>query len=200
LVYAGTLADRSIPAAPNRTNLVKGLVAMLTGDVSAKSPVSVWISLDQKGTILSEKPWPVKKKGKECRAACEWLRLEAPLLDGTDFSQTITDFFRDRTYTNPRGKSKKKRRTTSVVVQKYRFMAEIYGEPARFPEEEISPFIQLPPSATLRGLHVSEKALTAKVQVKLVESDLLQSCAMLSLGAYRILNLARRVSAGGTAP
>ena len=172
LVWAGTIAHHTIPAAADRTNLVKGLATMLSGDAHKKAPVSVWLSLDQKGTTLSEKPWPVKKKGKERRAACEWLRLEAPMLDGTEFSQTITDFFRDRSYANPRGKIKKKRRTTSVVVQKYRFPVEIYGDPARFPEQEIGTMIQLPQSATLRGLRVSEKALTARVQVKLVEAEL----------------------------
>ena len=199
LVWVGTIANRGILAAPERTNLVKGLVAMLAADAHSKAPVSIWISLDQKGTTLCEEPWLAKKKGKERRASCEWLRLEAPMLDGTGFSQTITDFFRDRSYVNPRGKSKKKRRTTSEVVQKYRFPAEIYGDPARFPEEEVGTLINLPHSATLRGLRVSEKALTARVQVKLVEADLLQSCTMLSLGVYRILNLARRVNLRGTA-
>jgi len=193
LVYAGTMAHRSTPEGPDRTNLVKGLVTKLANDAHPRAPVSVWISLDQKGNTISEKPWPVKKKGKERRATCDWLRMETTLLDGTELSQTITDFFRDRTYTNPRGKFKKKRRITAVVVQKYGFPPEIYGDPARFPDEEIGKLIHLPPSATLRGLRLTDKTLTAKVQVK-SGSDLLQSCTMLSLGVYRIFNLARLVA------
>ena len=194
-LYVCYVYHRGTPDVLDRLKLVRGLAVMLANDAALKAPASIRMSCDQKGTMLSEAPWPNRKNGKERRASCDWLRLETTMLDGTEFSQTVTDFFRDRTYTNPRGKSKKKRRTTSVVVQRYKFPSDIYGDPAGFPEQ-IQQLVHLPQSATLRDLRVNAKTLTAKVHVKL-NTDLLQSCTMLSLGAYRILNLSRQVGEGG---
>jgi len=194
-LYACYAFHRGTPDVADRVKLVRGLAVMLANDAALKAPASISMSCDQKGTMLSEAPWPNRKNGKERHASCDWLRLETTLLDGTEFSQTVTDFFRDRTYTNPRGKHKKKRRTTSVVVQRYKFPRDIYGDPAGFPEQ-IQQLVHLPHSATLRDLRVNSKTLSAKVHVKL-NTDLLQSCTMLSLGAYRILNLSRQVGKGG---
>jgi hypothetical protein len=193
-LYAGFVRDRGTPDAADRVKLVRGLAAMLANDADLKAPATIWMSFDQKGSTLSEAPWPVKKKGKERRASCEWLRLETTLLDGTELTQNITDYFRDRTYVNPRGKSKKKRRVTSVVVQKYKFVADVYGDPAGFPEQ-IRQLVRLPYSATLRDLRINPKTLTARIHVK-VNADLLPACTALSLGAYRILNLSRLVGKG----
>lgn len=197
LIYAAIVTHRGTPNTPDRIRLVKGLTSMLANDTSAKTPVSVWMSFDRKGTTLSEHPWPNRKNGKERHANCNWLRLDTSLLDGTEFAQTIVDLIRERTYTNPRGKRKTKRRAVAMVVQRYRFPAETYGDPTNF-SEEIRQLVHLPQSATLRGLRVGGKALTARVKVK-AASDLLPSCTMLSLGVYRIFNLARRVALQGGA-
>jgi hypothetical protein len=197
LVYLGTRMTRGALVVGDRIKLVRGIMSMMANDTAPKTPASIWICFDQKGNTLSDKPWPVKKKGKERLATCEWLRLQTAMLDGTEVSQTITDFFRDRTYINPRGKSKKKRRITSVVVQKYKFWPEIYGDPAGFPDQ-VQELVHLPQSAALRDLRIDGKTLTAKMQVK-VNTDLLQACTALSLGSYRILNLARLVARGRSA-
>jgi hypothetical protein len=194
LLYAGIINVRHTPELGGRVQLVKGLAAILANDAALKAPATIWMCFDQKGTTLSEAPWPAKKRGKERHSTCEWLRLETTLLDGTELSQTITDFFRDRTYVNPRGKSKKKRRVTSVVTQKYKFVSDVYGDPAGF-SEQIRQLVRLPHSATLRDLRIGAKTLTAKIQVK-ATTDLLPACTGLSLGAYRILNLSRLVGKG----
>jgi len=53
----------------------------------------------------------------------------------------------------------------------------------------------VPESATLRDTRVTEKAIIVK-SVVILREDVAQTCAMMSLGAYRVLNLARRVAAG----
>ena len=71
----------------------------------------------------------------------------------------------------------------------------VYGD-ARPAYEALHEEIRLPGSATLRDTRVTEKAIVVKAMVMLKE-DLDQTMAMLSLGVYRILNLARRVGCGG---
>jgi len=80
------------------------------------------------------------------------------------------------------------------VTLRFAYSQELYGD-ARPAQLALHAEVRLPPSATVRGVRVSEKAITMKGLVQL-EKEIAQTTGMLSLGTYPILNLARRAAAG----
>jgi Tfp pilus assembly protein PilN len=80
------------------------------------------------------------------------------------------------------------------VTLRFAYSSELYGD-ARRAQLALHEQVRVPPSAKLRSVRVSGKAIAMKGLVVL-ERDIAVTAGMLSMATYRILNLARRVAAG----
>jgi hypothetical protein len=186
-VTAGKLVDHRA-----RLQIAKERIAMIQQDVNLQAPFSFRLALSSNPTQQPEEHWSGRKNGKQ--QFCEecWLSLEGHLLDGTVLCDEIKDLTRKRTYSNPRGKRKTKVRTTYQVNVSFYYPKSIYGD-ARPAEQLLHGEVKVAPSARLRDVRVNEKAIALKAQVA-SENEIVQTAGMLSVGGYRILNLARRMA------
>jgi hypothetical protein len=181
----------------SRYDLLKKLVEVLQRDADPRSAFSVKLALKPQPTLLRDEPWADRKNGKQKFFEEDYLSIEGELLDGTVLSENLTELTRKRSFTNPRGKSKTKTRSRYILALKFRYPTDVYVD-ARPAQQALHEEIRLPPSANVRDMRVDEKAITVKSMVK-IEKDIVQATTMTCLGAYRILNLARRVAATGGA-
>jgi hypothetical protein len=179
----------------DRYTLMLELSRILPLDADKSAPFAAKLVFKPNPTLLKEEAWPERKNGKQKFFEEEFLSLEGELLDGTVLAETIIELTRKRTYQNPRGKYKTKVRSRYWVTIRFDYPSDLYGD-ARGAQEALHEEIRVPESATVRDLRVTEKAIVVKAMVNL-RKDIVQATAMLSMGAYRILNLARRM-AGST--
>jgi hypothetical protein len=191
-VYAYRYA-RPVIAKQNRCGILRKVTETLRDDTHAKAPVTVRLAFAGERSLVAEQEWPVRKKGKQRLYKDAWLSVEARLLDGTGWSETITDLIRERTYVNPRGKSKKKTRVRHVVAMRFVYPADVYGNAAAT-GAKLKDAIKVPPSAALKAVQVADRDIKVKAIVNRTE-DLTQASSMLALGVYRMLNLARKAKA-----
>ena len=161
---------------------------------SFKAPYSLRLALAANPTTLSDGKWPGRKNGKQLLLEDCWFSLQGPLLDGTVVTDEIKELTRKRTFSNARGKSKTKSRITHVVDIRFSYPKQLYGD-ARAAEKALHGEVKVASSAALRAVRVTEKAVAMKAVVR-VEDQILPTAGMLSVGAYRILNLARTMAAG----
>jgi hypothetical protein len=164
----------------------------LIRDVHKSAPFSAKLVLKATPTLIKEEPWAARKSGKQQFFEEEFASLEVELLDGTVLTETVEELTRKRTYRNPRGKYKSKSRSRYFVTLRLGYPSGLYGD-ARTANDTLHEEVRVPSSATVRELRVTEKAIVVKAMVVL-RQDVVQSSEMLSLGAYRILNLARRLA------
>ena len=68
------------------------------------------------------------QNGKQRLYKASWFSLETSLHDGTTFTETIDDLIRQRSFTNPRGKSKSKTRTHSLLGMRFAYPQKVYGD------------------------------------------------------------------------
>jgi hypothetical protein len=174
-----------------RFELLGRLAASLQQDSDPKAPVKVSLGLKDRARFLKEEVWPVRPRGKQRFTADDWLSIQGRFLDGAEFSETVQELIRTRTYTNPRGKSKTKCRSRHFIGLRLACPKDSYGD-LRPLEEGLKKNLRLPASATLRGVKVGEKAVFLKVRVA-EAAELSQANVMLFLGLYRALNLARQM-------
>jgi hypothetical protein len=177
-----------------RLGVASQRLAMLQQDAGAKAPFSLRLALASKPTELSSDAWHGRKNGKQQFLEESWLTLEGPLLDGTVVVDEVKDLTRKRTFSNARGKRKTKTRLTHLVNVRFCYPKELYGD-ARPAGQALHGEMKVSHSAILRGVRVTEKAIVMKALVK-AESEILPTAGMLSVGGYRILNLARKMAAG----
>jgi hypothetical protein len=198
LIYGGTYGRRLLKHGTRLVRLKKRL-GIIQQDAPAQEDFSVRLSLVSTPQVLSGEPWPVRKHGKQQFSKESWLSIEGPLLDGTMLSEEITELSRKRTFTNQNGKRKTKIRSRYLVTLRFVYPSDLYGDASRA-HSALHEEVRVPPSATIRAVRVNEKAITLKALVR-NENEIVQTAGMLSMGAYRVLNLARRVLAGqrGTA-
>jgi hypothetical protein len=174
-----------------RFELLGRLGASLQQDSDPKAPVTVSMGLKDRGRFIKEELWPERKRGKQRFSEDDWLSIEGRFLDGTQFTETVLELIRKRTYVNPRGKSKVKYRSWHFVSLRLAYPKDQYGE-LRPLEEGLKKALRLPASATVRGLKVGGKTVFLKVRVDQA-ADLPQANTMMYLGLYRALNLARQL-------
>ena len=186
---------RKVMKHSSRRELLKKLFEIVQQDADAQSAFSVRLSLDDHPKLISEAPWPQRKNGKQQYFEESWLSLEGRLLDGVILSEQITELSRKRTFTNPRGKSKTKRRSRFLVTLRFNYPREVYGD-ARAAQQALHEQVRLPGTAKLRGVRVSEKAIALKALTP-APGEVPYLTGMMAMGAYRILNLARRHAATG---
>jgi hypothetical protein len=176
----------------DRIQLMQDLSQSLTRDIHKGEPFSVKLVLKATPTLIKEEAWTARKSGKQQFFEEEFASLEVELLDGTVLTETVEELTRKRTYRNPRGKYKSKSRSRYFVTLRLGYPSGLYGD-ARTANDTLHEEIRVPSSATVRELRVTEKAIVVKAMVVL-RQDVVPSSEMLSLGAYRILNLARRLA------
>ncbi len=188
---------RAMHGHQSRCQLVKELFKVHQQDADPRSPFSVRLAMKSQPTLVKEEPWADRKNGKQKFFQEDYLSIEGELLDGTVLSENLTELTRKRSFTNPRGKSKTKTRSRYILALKFRYPNDLYKD-ARPAQQALHEGVRVPSSANVRELRVDEKAITVKSMVK-VEGEIVQASAMSCLGAYRILNLARRLAATGGA-
>jgi len=181
----------------SRYELLKKLLELVQRDADARSSFSVKLAMKPQPTLLKDEPWPDRKNGKQKFFEEDFLSVEGELLDGTVLSENLTELTRKRSFTNPRGKSKTKIRSRYILALKFRYPTDVYVD-ARPAQQALHEEIRVPTSANVRDMRVDEKAITVKSMVK-SDQEIVQAAAMTCLGAYRILNLARRMAATGGA-
>ena len=187
--YQSALADGR-----DRVVIMKGLSEKLQPDADARSLFAVRLAIKKQPKLIRKEGWSKRPKGQQQFLENDILSLEGKLLDGTVLTETVKELTRIRSYVNSRSKSKTKIRHRYLAALRFTYPQVVYGD-ARPACEALHEEIRLPGCATLRGTRVTEKAIVVKAIVD-KKDDLAQTTAMLSLGAYRILNLARRVAAG----
>jgi len=188
---------RSMHTHHSRYELLKELFKVLQQDAGARSSFSVKLALKPQPTELRSEAWADRKNGKQQFFEEDYLSIEGELLDGTVLSESLTELTRKRSFTNPRGKSKTKTRCRYLLAFKFRYPSDVYAD-ARPAQQALHEEIRVPPSANVRETRVDEKAITVKSMVASAD-EIVRTTAMACLGAYRILNLARRVRATGGA-
>jgi hypothetical protein len=175
----------------SRCESTKAIAAMLAHDTDPKQASKMRVAFDPPQEVLSETVLPNRRKGKQKVYKASWLSLETSFLDGTFFTGTIEDLVRQRSFVNPRGKSKTKTRTRQIVSMRFGYPNEIYGDVSTLAARMQKEF-KLPSSASVRGVEVNDRAVKVKALVT-EKADLARTSAMMALGVYRILNLSRRL-------
>jgi hypothetical protein len=188
---------RAMHGHQNRCRLLKELFGVHQQDADPRSSFSVRLALKPQPTKLKDEPWPLRKDGREQYFKEEYLSIEGELLDGTFLSESLTELTRKRTFKNPRGKPKVRTRSRYILALKFRYPSDVYRD-ARAAQQALHEEIRVPSSANVRETSVDEKAITVKSMI-LLDREIVQASAMSCLGAYRILNLARRLAATGGA-
>ena len=184
---------RAVANGAARRELAKSVAAMLAHDAEPNSPTAIRLAFNPKRELLSEDPLPHRKNGKQRLYKASWFSIETTLCDSTVFTETIEDLIRQRSFTNPRGKSKVKTRTHTLLAMRFAYSQKVYGDAtplaARMRQE-----IQVPSTASVRGLEVTARIVKVKALVT-QSSDLAPAGSMLALGVYRMLNLSRELQA-----
>jgi len=186
-------SPRAVANNVGRCEFGKSVAAMLAMDTEPKTPAAIRLAFNPKRDLLSENPLPHRKNGKQRLYKASWFSVETSLHDGTTFTETIDDLVRQRSFTNPRGKSKTKTRIHSLVGMRFAYPQKVYGDVtplgARMRKE-----IQVPSTASVRGMEVTGRIVKVKALVT-QSGDLARTSSMLALGVYRMLNLARELEA-----
>ena len=193
LIYS-LVAKGNLLLHPKRLEIARQRLATLQQDAKEKASFSLRLALASKPVRLSQEAWNGRKNGRQEFFEETWLSLEGPLLDGTVVTDEIKDLTRKRMFSNARGKRKTKSRITYLVNVRLSYPKEIYAD-ARPAEQALRGDVKLGPSAKLRSVRVTERAIVLKAMVS-SEHEITPTTGMLSMGGYRILNLARRMAAG----
>jgi len=195
-IYLFVRMKRSPRAVANhigRCEFVKSVAGMLALDTEVRTPAVIRLAFNPQRELLSEDPWPNRKNGRQRLYKTSWLSLETTLCDGTTFTETIDDLVRERSFTNPRGKSKTKSRTHSLLGMRLAYSQKVYGDAtplsARMQKE-----IQLPSASFVRAVETTGRIVKVKALVTQY-GDLARTSSMLALGVYRMLNLSRDLEA-----
>lgn len=180
----------------DRIGVMKDLSQKLRHDADARTPFSVRLVLKSQPKTIGTGPWKGRNKGTQQVMEEDFLTLEGKLLDGTVITETVKELTRKRTYRNSNRKLKTKIRRRYLATVRFSYPDKVYGD-ARPASEALHEGVKVPGHAALRGTRVTEKAIVLKAMVD-NKVDVGQTAAMLSLGAYRILNLARRTAASAS--
>jgi hypothetical protein len=178
----------------DRYELLRDLSKTVQVDADPRAKFAVKLAIKAQPKLLREELVPQKKNGKQQFFEEDFLTIAGELLDGTYLEQTVTENTRKRTHTNPRGKTKTKTRSRYLLSVRLGYPSDLYGD-ARPAQQALQEEFRLPASATLKNVGVSEKTISIKTMVG-EEKEIPNASAMVCLGAYRILNLARRAAGG----
>jgi hypothetical protein len=193
LLVRSFLVGRKLLNNRARLELMRELSGYIAQDADPNALYAVRLALHSKPRLLSQQPWTGRKRGKQQFLQESWMTLEGDLIDGCNVSAGIIELIRNRSFTNPRGKWKTKIRKRYLVTMKFSYPRERYGD-ARQAHQALNEGIRLPSSATIRGVRVTEKAITLKALVNW-HDEIAKTARMLGMAAYRRFNLAQRAAA-----
>ena len=173
-------------------SFAKSVTAILEADGDPKAPVAMRLAFNAPENTISQGPSRGRSGGTERIYKLAWFSVDAMLLDGTSFSQTVEDMVRRRDYRSRSGKSKVKTRARSIIGMRFDYPAETYGDISPL-GTKLKTEIRMPQSTVLRGVEVSAKAVKLKaVVLEPGKSGLVaEASSSMALGVYRILNLSR---------
>jgi len=187
------MAGRDLHNHHDRYELLRDISKTLQTDADPKAKFTARVALRSSPELVKDEPYGKRKHGKQQFYSEELLSLSGELLDGTFFQETVTEQCRCRTFVNPRGKSKTKTRYRYMLAVRFAYPGDVYGD-ARVAQRALDEVIRVPSSAMIKGVGVTEKTIAVKATVN-EEKQIPETSAMVWLGAYRILNLARRSAA-----
>ena len=197
VIYSAFLA--ATPILHDRVELLRRTLNLLNQDAGSKARFEVQLHLRANKGKISESPNP-QGRGKQILFRDPWLTLGGRLSDGTSISESFVDLIRQRTKKNPRGKTKKKERRFCLIRVHLDYNTAIYGDASIASSRLKNPF-RVPAGVEIKALNPTAKSLDIKTVVRgdLSAGTLHAASEAILLGAYRILNLARRrvVATGG---
>ena len=174
----------------DRYELLRDISKGIQPDADPRAKFAVKLQMKSNRSFVREEPVPHRKNGKQKFYEEQFLSISGELLDGTHIEETVTELARERTYTNPRGKTKSKTRQRYLLNVALYYPGDVYGD-ARHAQHLLSEKIHVPTSAMVKNVNVTEKAISVKTMLR-AEKEIPRASSMVCLGAYRILNLARR--------
>jgi hypothetical protein len=199
IIYSAVIA--ASPILHNRVDLLRLVLEMLSQDAGKRGRFDVMLRLRKQQEKLSEGVNPRNAKGKQFLLQDGWLTVRGRLEDGTAISQSYVELIRQRTKRNARGKTKMKERTLTMIRVQLNYDPATYGDAGIAARRLAKPF-RLPAGVQIKAFSATDKTVAIKVMVRGAETAEKLHLANQSvlLGAYRILNLARRgaLSTGGT--
>jgi len=190
LIYSLVVKASSI--VHDRVEFVRQTLTTLSHDAGKKGRFEVLFRLRPSKEKVSEGPNPRDRAGKETIFRDEWLTLTGRLGDETSITESCADLIRLRTR-HSAGKLKTKERKACLLRIQLSYKAETYGDASIAAHALTKPF-RLPAGAQLKAFTYDDKALGMKTILKTNTSAALmhETNAALLLGAYRVLNLARK--------
>jgi hypothetical protein len=197
LIYAAVVAAKGI--IHDRVEFARLILKTLSQDAGRRGRFQVNLRLRARREKISEGPNP-RGKGKQSFFRDAWLSIAGRLSDGTSLFESCTDLVRQRSKKNSRGKTKTKERKIFLLRLDLDYNPEKYGDATMAARHLEQPF-RLPEAAQMKAFNTSDKALTMKTIVKgaPASAGLHAANEAMLLGAYRILNLARKrvIATGG---
>jgi hypothetical protein len=177
----------------DRYELLRDISKAIQPDADPRAKFAAKLQMKSHRSLTREEPFPHRKNGKQKFYEEEFLSIAGEMIDGTYLQETVTELARERSYTNPRGKSKMKTRLRYVLNVALNYPGDVYGD-ARHAQQTLNEQIRVPKSAAVKNVNVSAKAIAVKTVLN-AKDEIPQASSMVCLGAYRILNLARRGAA-----
>ena len=177
----------------DRVEFLRLVLNMLNQDAGQRGRFEVLLRLRSKPEKASQGPNPRAPGGTQTFLRDSWLSLAGSLSDGTSISESCIDLIRWRTKKNPRGKQKRKERRICLLRVQLDYNSGKYGDAAVAARVLENPF-RLPDGAEVKAFSSTDKALAIKMALKgtPTPASLHAANQAMLLGAYRILNLARR--------
>ncbi len=199
LIYSAVAANR--PVLQDRVSFLRLILRTLGQDTGQKGRLKVMMRLRSTREKLTEGVNPAKPSQKQKLFRDTWLTLDGRLSDGTSIHESCIDLIRQRLKKNARGTVKTKERRICLLRVQLDYNSETYGDATVIAGRLATPFL-LPGGAAIKVSSFTPKALAMKAIVKgdVTPTNLLKVSEALLLGAYRILNLARRSLAATGAP
>jgi hypothetical protein len=176
----------------DRVEFLRQTLNTLSHDAGKKGRFDVTFRLRPSKEKVSEGPNPRDPAGKETLFRDEWLTLTGRLSDETSISESCIDLIRLRTKHNS-GKVKTKERKACLLRIQLSYKPETYGDASIAARALAKPF-RLPVGAQLKAFTYDDKALGMKTILKtnINAASMHETNAAMLLGAYRVLNLARK--------
>ncbi len=184
----------------DRVELLRRTLTMLNNDAASRGRFEVQLRLRPNKTKVSEGPNPGKGGGKLVLFHDAWLTVKGKLSDGTAISESFVDLTRQRTRRGSSGKMKTKERRLCSIRLQLKYNTALYGNASGLSGRLQKPF-RLPAATIVKAVKTNDTSFDIKATVKgdVTSGPLHAASEAVWLGAYRILNLARRrvVAKGG---
>jgi hypothetical protein len=192
-ILVGSMVMAASGVVAGRAEFLRLNLSMLSQDAGSKGSFQVMLRLRPNRQKLSEVPNPRHKGGREIWFRDSWLTLNGRLSDGTSIYESCTDLVRQRIRSNANGKRKTKERTNCSLRIQLTYDPLKYGKAPAAARAIQNPF-RLPGTAQMKAFTFDEKSLAVKALVRSNPTgDALHAAnEAILLGAYRILNLARK--------